>query len=229
MMTLKRIGTIVFMICNGMFFGAHAQTTMPHYLSNGDIDSEMQRINTGRKAMFDSANPDIKSTTNHFPAMATPAVSNVDIQSIAKRYEQRVDARKTDELMIFVSFSMPAASLKRLLSQARQVGASLVLNGFKDNSLKATTQAIGELGEASGAILINPNAFAKYEIKSVPTVVLAKPDAGTQVNDAGCALPDTYVSIVGDVSLAYALDEIVKRSKPFSELAGRYRRQIAGR
>lgn len=206
-----------------------AQTNSVVSPTNADIQQEMLRIDKERKAMFDANNPATQNVRNNFPNIPTPAASDVDIQTIAKRYEQRAEARKTDDLMIFVSFTMPAESLKRIVAQARSVGASVMLNGFKDNSLKVTTEAIKELGENSGNVLINPNAFAKYEIKTVPTVVLTKPDALTRTDKDGCALPDTYVAIGGDVSLDYALDEIIRRNTPFAELATRYNRQLKRR
>lgn len=196
--------------------------------SSSKVQKEMQRIEVERKAMFDANNPEIERKKNNFPNIPTPPVSTVDIQTIAKKYEQRADIRKTDELMIFVSFTMPAESLKRIILQAHQVGAAVIINGFKANSLKTTTNAIKQLGEAGGNVIINPNAFTKYEIKAVPTIVLAKPETLDQLDSDGCALPNTYVSVAGDVSLDYALNEISKRDAQFSLLATRYHRQLKG-
>ena len=127
---------------------------------------------------------------------------------------------------------MPRESLRRLLAQASQVGAAVVLRGFKDNSLKATAAAISELGEnggQSGNVLINPDAFTKYRVTAVPVVLLAKPESIAQVDLEGCALPDTYASVAGDVSLDYALDEIGRRDMRFAALAERYSRQLRAR
>lgn len=197
--------------------------------SNAAVQKEMQRIERERKELFDPNNPATKNAKNSFPNVPTPEVSNVDIQALAKRYEQRAEARKMDDLMIFVSFTMPPESLKRIVAQAYKVGASVVLNGFKDNSLKATAAAIKQLGEASGNVLINPNAFTKYKVQAVPAVVLAKADSVDQIDSQGCALPDTYVSVSGDVSLDYSLDEIAQRDPRFTDLAKRYNRQLRGR
>jgi conjugal transfer pilus assembly protein TrbC len=213
-------------LCAFVAVASFAQTHSVVTPANEDIQKEIQRIDKERKVMFDANNPATQNARNNFPHIPTPAFSNVDIETIAKRYEQRAEARKADDLMIFVSFTMPAESLKRIVAQARTVGASVVLNGFKDNSLKATTEAIKELGEHSGNVLINPNAFAKYEIKTVPTVVLTRPDALTQMDKDGCAMPDTYVAIGGDVSLDYALDQIIQRDASFEDLAARYHRQL---
>ncbi|ONU72523.1 type-F conjugative transfer system pilin assembly protein TrbC, partial [Burkholderia cenocepacia] len=151
------------------------------------------------------------------------------IQALAKRYEQRADARRTDDLMVFVSFTMPPESLKRIVAQVSQLGGTVVLNGFKDNSWKATAFAIKDLGEKRGNVVVNPNAFAKYKVKSVPVTVLTKPEAIDQLDSEGCALPDTYAAIAGDVSLDYALEEIAQHDRRFTELAQRYARQLRGR
>lgn len=193
------------------------------------MQTEARKVETQRKEVFDANNPATKNAKNSFPNIATPEPSGVDIQALAKRYEKRADARKMDDLMIFVSFTMPPESLKRVVAQAYKVGGTVVLNGFKDNSLKATALAIKGLGEASGNVVINPNAFTKYKVKAVPAVVLAKADSLDQIDPDGCALPDTYVSVAGDVSLDYSLEKMAQRDPHFAELADRYNRQLKGR
>ena len=196
--------------------------------SGAVLKQEMERVERQRKEVFAPTNPATLSPGNNFPQIPTPAPSGVDIQALARRYEQRAQARMTDDLMIFVSFSMPAASLKRMVAQGRLVGASVVLNGFKNNSMKETTQAIQNLGEGRGHVVVNPNAFVKYKIRSVPTVVLTKPNASDQLDAEGCALPDTYAAVVGDVSLDYSLDTIARRDARFSEVATRFANQVRG-
>ncbi|HHV7523712.1 TPA: type-F conjugative transfer system pilin assembly protein TrbC [Burkholderia orbicola] len=194
-----------------------------------DISREMARVEQDRKAMFDANNPATKNAPNVFPNVPTPERAGIDVEAIARKYEQKAIARKTDDLMIFASFTMPRESLKRVVKQANRVGATVVLRGFKDNSLKETTLAINALGEGSGNVVINPNAFTKYKVKAVPTLVLAKAESLDQVDNEGCALPANFVSVAGDVSVDYALDEVSRRSPEFDALAQRYVRQIRGR
>jgi conjugal transfer pilus assembly protein TrbC len=193
-----------------------------------DIERERQRVEQERKALFDADNPATRNAVNAFPKVPTPDRSGIDIEALARQYEQKSEARRTDELMVFASFTMPAASLKRLVSQARQVGAAVVLRGFRNNSLKETAQAIEALGEPGGNVLVNPNAFTKYQVKAVPTLVLASAATVDQVDAQGCALPDHYVAVSGDVTLDYALDEIARRAPEFAPVATRYLRQIRG-
>ncbi|MDF7060249.1 type-F conjugative transfer system pilin assembly protein TrbC, partial [Escherichia coli] len=90
------------------------------------LDQERQRIELERKQMFDPNNPAIKNAANVFPNVPTPERAGIDIEALAKQYEQKAQARKMDDLMIFASFTMPAESLKRIVSQANRVGASVV-------------------------------------------------------------------------------------------------------
>ena len=193
-----------------------------------DIEREMRQVERERKPMFDPNNPATKNAANVFPSVPTPESAGIDIEAMAKRYEQKAAARKMDDLMIFASFTMPAESLKRIVSQANRAGASVVLRGFKNNSIKDTALAINALGEQGGNVLVNPNAFTKYKVKAVPTMVLAKAATIDHVDNEGCALPDDYVAVSGDVSLDYALDDIVRRSPQFASVASRYLRQIRG-
>lgn len=196
--------------------------------SSAEIDRETRRVDRERKQMFDANNQATKNAVNVFPNVPTPERAGIDIEALARKYEQKAEARKMDDLMIFASFTMPAESLKRIVSQANRVGASVVLRGFKNNSLKETAQAIQELGEQGGNVLVNPNAFTKYKVKAVPTMVLAKAETIDQVDNEGCALPDNFVAVSGDVSLDYALDEIIRRAPTFEVVASRYLRQIRG-
>jgi conjugal transfer pilus assembly protein TrbC len=195
---------------------------------SADIERERQRVEQDRKALFDAGNPATRNAGNAFPKVPTPDRSGIDIEALARQYEQKSAARRTDELMVFASFTMPEASLRRLVSQARQVGAAVVLRGFKNNSLTETAQAIQALGEPGGNVLVNPNAFTKYQVKAVPTLVLANATTIDQVDREGCALPEHYVAVSGDVSLDYALDEIARRAPGFEPVATRYLRQIRG-
>lgn len=212
-----------------MLAATFAGETLAQTPTASQFEQERQRIETARKAMFDADNPATTNAPHSFPNVPTPARAEIDIEAIARQYERKTAARKTDDLMIFASFTMPKASLKRLISQAHRVGASVILRGFKNNSLKATALAINGLGESGGNVLIHPNAFAQYKINAVPTVVLAKTGSNGRVDSDGCALPDHFVSLSGDVSLDYALAEMARRAPLFEPVATRYLRQLRGR
>lgn len=196
--------------------------------SDADIKRVMPKVEKERKEVFGADHPATRNDPNSFPNIAAPARGSLDIESIAKRYEQKSEARKMENLMVFVSFAMPRESLKRAISMANKVGASVVFRGFKNNSLKETSLAIKALDEGGGNVLVNPNAFIKYKVRAVPMVVLAQDGTADNVDAEGCALPDDYASVSGDVSLDYALDEIARHSPRFETIARRYTRQLRG-
>jgi conjugal transfer pilus assembly protein TrbC len=194
-----------------------------------EIKKEQETIEVSRKQMFAPDNPATKDAPNSFPNIPTPEVSGIDLNEVARRYEQKAFDRKMNDLLVFVSFTMPRESLKRLISQTNRVGGTVLFNGFKNNSLKLTAMAVNELEEERVNIQIAPDAFKQYKINAVPTIVLAKAAAIGMVGKEGCALPDNYTAITGDVSLEYALKEIAKRDPHFRSLATRYASLINGR
>lgn len=217
-------------VASGSVPGAGQAAGAAAFPSQPAIEREMERLESDRQNVFSGLDGRAGQALPHvFPNIATPAPSGIDIEQLARQYEQKAMDRRSEELMIFASFTMPEASLKRLVNQANRVGASVVLRGFKNNSIRETTRAIHALKEQGGNVLVNPNAFTKYKIEAVPTFVLTRATAADAVDEQGCALPDTYVSVAGDVSLDHALDVVSRQSKDFSSLAERYLNQFRER
>ncbi|RXV64162.1 type-F conjugative transfer system pilin assembly protein TrbC [Burkholderia stabilis] len=193
------------------------------------IDAEMRRIQGDRARQMDQASAKAAHDGNAFPNLPTPApaAAGADPLAVAKRYEGRTQRRVTDSFVAFASFSMPAASLVRLVKTMNQAGGTVVFRGFKDDSLKATAAEMQRLGIASGGIVVNPKAFTQYRVARVPAYVVTRGgDANSQVDSSGCALPASYVSIAGDVTPAYALRQIVDHSPAYAGIAGRYLRSL---
>ena len=212
-----------------LFDNVHSDKNVKNKMpQDAAVEKERWRIEHERKAIFGDDNLLIKNYQNNFPNIPTPQVSNIDIETIARRYEKQVEAQKREDIFIFASFTMPQTSLKRLIQHANKLGASVIFNGFKDNSFKAMMMAVQTLGEDYGNVVINPKAFAQYKIKSVPTVVLAKAAHIDQFDQEGCALPEHFVAISGDVSLDYALEEFARRAPSFAHQAIAYLRQVRG-
>lgn len=197
--------------------------------SEAAVDAALPRIVAERNSLFDPANPATAAAPNAFPHIAIPAPAGLDPQALARYYAESVAVRPQGGLMVFVSFSMPPASLQRLLVQASVLGGVLVLNGFKNNSLQETARAVQALGAAAGAVQVNPNAFAKYRIHAVPVLLLARADPGEALDAQGCALPEDFAAVAGDVSLDYALQAITVGDARFAAQAGDYLRRLGGR
>ena len=78
--------------------------------------------------------------------------------------------------MLFVSFSLPDASLKQIIHDATRYQIPVVWRGLYQNSFRLTMEKLFALfkdGNKGGA-LINPVWFKKYHINAVPALVVTK-------------------------------------------------------
>jgi type-F conjugative transfer system pilin assembly protein TrbC len=134
--------------------------------------------------------PDLGAIANQFKACS----SNLS--------QEANGVSKKEDLLIFVSFSMPEQSLKLWSQQAEKTGSNLILRGLINNSIQATTQ-----NKIIGGFNIDPEMFQKYDIKTVPAVVLVK--------------NNQYDVVYGDTSLESALEHIKHKgsaeSKPMAQ------------
>ena len=164
---------------------------------------------------------------NAQPPRAVPRVrseqvlpTSLDIAAIARQgaalSSQATVNASASHLQIFITLAIPRASLERLVEQASRTGATLVLRGLKAQSLRETLAAVRPLIEAHPvAWVIDPEAFARYQVTLAPTFVLTLNEASRETDQApcgsACATPTSFVSVVGDVSLDYALDAIARQ------------------
>ncbi len=122
-----------------------------------------------------------------FSASATD--TNV-VDQLLTSYDQIKDHscsnNKKDGLRIFISLSMPKSLLEQYDIIAKQIGAKLVLRGFKDNSFKETIKYTQKI-----AIEVDPVAFKKFGITSVPSFILSD--------------GNKFDKLIGNVSINYAL------------------------
>ena len=166
--------------------------------------SKKQKINE----VVDGVIDDAKANTSLVSGRNTHA----DILSAPKKPEPKITEPK---ILVFVSFSMPKASLRALASEAAKHNAVLVMRGLKGDSFKTTQKAFLELAVEDGkgenldpkdidqgdgqnsmqGFEINPELFKTYQIKKVPTFVLAK---NTQ----------EISRLSGNVSLEYAAKKL---------------------
>lgn len=154
------------------------------------------------------------------PPKINPGAAGTDIETLVRQHTGAMnpsrDQSPPSALRIFVTLEMPAASLRGLADQAARSGATLVLRGLKDNSMRSTFARVQSLiGERKVAWQIDPQAFARYAVERAPTFVLLTGGAGTTSTQAArtldCRGPSTFVAIAGDVSLDYALEAMVRQ------------------
>lgn len=150
-----------------------------------------------------------------------PSPDAIDIAAMARGgaalSAQSATTASMPALRIFITLDMPRASLQRLVDQATRSRATLVLRGLKAQSLRETLASVSALIETRRvAWVIDPDAFARYQVTVAPTFVLTLADAPAEAAQPQCgsssAMPRAFVSVAGDVSLDYALDAISRRS-----------------
>jgi conjugal transfer pilus assembly protein TrbC len=170
------------------------------------------------------------------PAPAVPA--DADLGAITQGYAPAIKQAlasgaalsQTPSLLIFVSFSMPEATLARLVDQAARSSATLVLRGLTESSLKQTVARVQQLiGTRKVAFQIDPQSFERFSVVHTPTFVLIR--AGAQpvsCGEAQCLSNESFVSVSGDVSLDYALEHIQRQAPRFTGEAGHFLRGLRG-
>ena len=123
---------------------------------------------------------------------------------------------QSSPIIVFVSFSMPDASLKQWMRQAELIHAPVVVRGLVNNSFKETIKKMATFTRDNhGGVQLDPTLFKRFQINQVPAVVVWK--------DAGC-LPsqsciENYDVIYGDVELSYALKKVADQHDTLSEVA----------
>ncbi|WP_377705312.1 type-F conjugative transfer system pilin assembly protein TrbC [Pseudoduganella sp. UC29_71] len=180
-----------------------------------------------------SAEATPNAATHHFDRLPRPqSGAGIDLAQVARGYEAAgvgtVPANTGPRLSVFISLSMPEGTLRRLAADAPRAGAVLVLRGLLDGSMTKTAARIRQLtGGGQAVVQIDPKAFARFGISHVPAVVLAREAAAaTACQENGCAAPNGYVSVAGDVTLGYALDHVARSAPAFALEARRLRARL---
>ena len=158
------------------------------------------------------------------PSVPVTPVRAPDPAAIAERYRANAasPAPAGPELLVFVSFSMPHASLVRLAEQARQANAVLVFRGLAGATLRQMVERLQPLARTGAAMQINPEAFTRFGIEVVPTFVLTARSA--DCGERACEGPTRRLA--GDVSLDHALDRLARSGEPLAQAAETRLRQL---
>ena len=159
------------------------------------------------------------------PVQSAPQVvmptAGADPLALAERYRQaqgtRGKAETGPDLLVFVSFSMPGASLERLAADAARAGAVLVFRGPKDGSLRKNLQAFEPLARRGASAILHPEAFTRHRIEAVPAYVLGSA-GGCQAGSDDTACQDV-LRVSGDVSLEFILERMARADHPLAGAA----------
>ena len=150
---------------------------------------------------------------------STGGKQGIDLDALMNQYKAQMKRGDTPEaapqaskypdagLFAFVSFTMPEASIKRLIQQASQSGAVVIVRGFYEKSLMKTAKKVRELaGENKVDWRIDPKLFEEHAVTSVPTFVLYRSSSEP-------------LKLSGDIGLEGALDEVLLRDKTYAGIA----------
>lgn len=164
-------------------------------------------------------------------------VQPLNIEALARAFYdgksgfQKPVASREPALLVFVTLSMPEASLARIVAQAARSDAVMVIRGLEGNSMRQTLARIQKLiGEHKVAWQIDPEAFRRFGVSQAPAVVLTAGGAGVISEGAGCEngciSQASFALVAGDVSLDYALEHIARHRPAFDATARGYLRKL---
>ena len=204
-------------------------------VTNEDIENAKKRYRTPTENELNRAS--IPSTPKT-DALPTPNTSHsIDLEAIAEGYKASHDRNiaqgltNSAKLLVFVSFTMPEATLIRLIDQAARSNATIIIRGPIDGSLTKTVSTVHQLiGQRRVEVQIDPQAFERFSVIKAPTFVLLKNGAQAQPCMVGmCFTKDSFALTAGDVSLDYALEHILSLSPGMAKDARTYLTKLRGK
>jgi conjugal transfer pilus assembly protein TrbC len=229
-----------------------APTTTPS-ITEADLERARQLHRMPTDAELARVPIPMSPRLDQLPEVAsTPATSEdrkvLDLNALSKGFDQGLASQNAPfglpqttgpSLLVFISLSMPAATLNRLLDQAQSAGATLVLRGLVRGSIRDTALQVRQLiGTRQVSVQIDPEAFDRYAITQVPAFVLLAglPNAPNSNAGPACSTPvceNTSGSVrvarvFGDVSLEHALTHIERAAPPLSTQARLVLKRLAG-
>jgi conjugal transfer pilus assembly protein TrbC len=149
--------------------------------------------------------------------LITEANPRIDLDALMARYGRSTPELSTsasdEQLLIFISASVPRESLRKLARQAAYANAPLILRGFIEGNLDATARFMGDIlgnEEPRAHALIDPRLFDRFDVKQVPAFVLVPGGACVAGVHACPKATPAYVHIAGDVTLDYVLEHIAR-------------------
>lgn len=166
------------------------------------------------------------------PVPAAPRIENlpqpvtrmpIDLEAISKGFDLQNGTQAAalgpgkagPKVLVFVSFAMPEPTLQRLVDQTARAGATLVLRGLVNGSIRETvTRMQALIGSRRVAVQIDPEAFDHYGITRTPTFVLVMDGAGTEACASRvCGSSQQVVKVAGDVTLDHAMQYLNQDSR----------------
>ena len=222
----------LFILCTLSAFAYANPPETPTIAMPSDADINAARARS--QSAFDQAQQTANGTTAVMPNVPLSNINKqgIDIAEIANQKRQKLGLTEPDDLLIFVSFSMPEATLISIANQAVKAKAIMVLRGIPGGltgkSWQAAMNKIKPIAASGVNIQIDPEQFKRYDIQSVPSYILA---LNNKKNEA-CA-PEGCLSkslrATGDASVSYVLEQWTSsRDKSLAKAAKRRLTMLEG-
>jgi type-F conjugative transfer system pilin assembly protein TrbC len=148
----------------------------------------------------------------------------LDINQTISDYNALVKNAKAklgdNRLLIFISSSMPKATIVNLMHQASPLGSVFVVRGLINGSYVNTYKYFyGLKGDNDIGIMINPTLFKAMQVSSVPTFALYQSEQ--DLMHTACHITPKYTSVSGEVTVHYALEQLSRSSlASLAQIAG---------
>ncbi|MCB9092672.1 MAG: type-F conjugative transfer system pilin assembly protein TrbC [Halobacteriovoraceae bacterium] len=117
-------------------------------------------------------------------------------------------------LLVFISFSLPDASILSFSKDIEKYGGALVIRGLPDNSFAALSERLNQLRDQGmdAPILIDPDCFDNFGVDVVPAIVLNQ--------------GEVWDKISGNVPVSYALEVFSEKGETKDFAKGLKRREF---
>ena len=182
-------------------------------------------------------------------AMKQQQLNGLDLEKIAQKYNEALLSEKSKKRQgpdkgandfeagrayLFVSSSIPKQTLENLLNEAGRLNISVFLKGnIGDDPLKfmGTQKFMNTMKiKTPPELFIHPDAFQMFKIDRVPALVVAASDVKDRLDEQGCAAPEDYDIISGDLKLSANITKIYEKSSSpdIKDIARYYMKYVSG-
>jgi conjugal transfer pilus assembly protein TrbC len=134
-------------------------------------------------------------------------------------------------LIAFASTAIPKQALHTLIADVSRAGGIVVFRGFPGGSAASFTRALGELASGGDALAnagIDPRLFRAFEVKAVPTFVVAASDFELCDGFDCTGLVPPHDRMSGNVSVAHVLETFAGGNGPGALIAAEHLKRLAG-
>lgn len=154
-----------------------------------------------------------KINSKEYQDKVSGMLPNINLNQLTAKYESKAEG--INQLMVFISSSMPKNTLTQYSIEARKSGAVLVLRGFINNSFKQTISFINSLNKAGTRAIVDPLSYERFAIDSVPQIIVIKDNNDCKFGR--CQTTPLHDKVKGNISIKHAL-ELISKEGEFSKI-----------